>query len=762
MTQPLFFDPDPSIPDSDLLGYGNLIFDNGQSQWVNGDEDATQFPRPPEQPVDLGPPVGGWSGHDFSGPQASVDPLTSPEPDPVPMFAPEEPPAFPGAMASGPMETGSMGGMPPDGGLPPIRIEGTDHALDSTGKIVPAQDVEQPAGQSAAGLPPVPIPGTDHALDSTGKIVPASSLGGNGFGSGGLQLAQREGALPPDVAAQQAQDRAIGNSAELAAVDQSRQAQFKVYNDAALQRMGQLDAEKQAHLNDIQEQKDKQARLQKEQQLVASMDIKTDLVSAEGGVGAVLSILGAALLGFVHSDAGLRMIDSTIDQNVRRQIGMRDSKLKILADQVGSTEQVIATAKSELYKNAAERAEAMIEKTKADAFQAQSPEIIAGLRQKQQQYDQERVAISLGKTLEKAPVAPPQPKPADVQKYGKAAADQEQSENNILRAARELGLTGWDPKTKTFKNREEVLKDGIAGVGAEDTFARDVGKVPILGEIPKALDNLATSKKGMAVRAALESLVAAEAAAQNPGRAPTDADRDAARLSLGLTTEEGTVRAIERLYGQQEQAKAQNRATYGEGAAGKYEGAMDASGTRRPAANGAVDVGTPLEPGKARQMLEQERARKPAAAAGPQASAEPIIKKEEGFRSTAYQDSAGNWTIGFGHTGPEVVEGMKVTRAEAQQLLAQDMDTAERAVVDSIDVPLDDGQKQALVSLAYNIGGKAFADSTLVQKINAGDFEGAAAEFDRWNKITLNGAKKVSAGLAKRRDREESLFRGEG
>lgn len=656
----MFFDPDPNIPDSDLLGYGDLVFENGNRQYLNGDPEISSALPPLGQPqpaADEMPPVGGWSGHQFDD-QGTSDPLVSPDYAPDTSAPMSQPPMMPiegtdhvvdpmtgqimgagaaplpqmeetepqGAMASGPMETGEMGGMPPLGGT------------------------------ATSPMTPVPIPGTQHqVVPATGEITPlgagSSAPGGPAAAAGGMQPFSREGALPPGMYEQQASQRETMNTNQMLALASSREAEANVYRNAALERQGQLDAERQAQERAVADQQAKLDRWKQEQTATAGMDIKTDLVSAQGDIGAVFSILGAAMLGAVGSDAGLRMIDSAIDQNVKKQINMRDSKLHVLADQIGSTEQAIAAGKAQLYKIAADKVETTEKITKADAFEAQTPTMLADLRQKQQLYEQEQQRISLGKTLEKAPVLAA-PRPVDVQKYGKAAAGQEQSEIDIQRAANALGLKGWDPKTKTFRNREEVLKNGIPGVGAEDTFARDVGKVPVLGEIPKAVDNLVTSKEGMAVRAALESLVAAEAERQNPGRAPSDADRDAARMTLGLNTEEGTVKAVERLMGQQELAKAQNKATYGEGAARAYEGSMGASGTRRPSAGGAPGQLRPLEPGNARQQVEQERNRPAAqAGAGPQASVDPI------------QEVAGEVQAVAGRELPP--EGLKILTAQA-------------------------------------------------------------------------------------------------
>lgn len=647
MTQPLFFEPDPTIPDSDLLGYGNLLFDNGTSQWINGDPDVASLYAQPS--ARMGTTTIENPQTDYEG--GSSDPLTSPAsyvPDQVPQVIPRmdrPPPAqIPGTDISFDAETGEpieteqgamMGGpmegppqMPPQGGEP---------------QILPKMD--RP--------PPAQIPGTNVVFDpetgapmSGGSSPEIGGAGGEyGYGTGGLQLAQREGALPPEIAAAQASQRGTLNTNEMLALSTQRDAEANIYRTAALQRQGQLDAEKAAQEKTLQEQQARMDRLQQEQRQTAEMDIKTDLVSANGVIGAAFSILGAAMLGYVGSDAGLRMMDSSIDTNVRKQVSQRDSKLKMLADQLGSTEQAVAAGKAAIYKLLAEKAEVTQQLTKADVFEAQTPEILTSLRQKQQLAEQEFQNKSLGKTLEKAPVLTG-PKPADVQKYGKAASDQQQNESNIKRAANALGLEGWDPKTKTFRNRGKVLEKGIAGVGTQDTFARDVGKLPFVGALPQAFDNLVTSKEGVAIRAALESLVAAEAAAQNPGRAPTDADRDAARLSLGLNTEEGTVAAIERLYAQQDLAKAQNVATYGQGAASAYERSIDAQGARPPQPTGNVDRGRPLEQGKARQQLQDELGRQ-----GPQSNLDPI------------REVAGELQTVAGRELPP--EGLKILEAQA-------------------------------------------------------------------------------------------------
>ena len=138
-----------------------------------------------------------------------------------------------------------------------------------------------------------------------------------------------------------------------------------------------------------------------------------------------------------------------------------------------------------------------------------------------------------------------------------------------------------------------------------------------------------------------------------------------------------------------------------------------------------------------------------------------LIKAHEGFRAEAYPDAGYGWsrtTIGYGHTsqaGPPLVrQGMVISKVEATRILQQDLEKFEKIVNIHVRVNLTQNQFDALVSLCFNIGPKAFSDSTLLRKLNAGDFAGAANEFTKWRKS--NG--KVFAGLVKRRSAEKALF----
>src|SRR5512139_2752884 len=113
-----------------------------------------------------------------------------------------------------------------------------------------------------------------------------------------------------------------------------------------------------------------------------------------------------------------------------------------------------------------------------------------------------------------------------------------------------------------------------------------------------------------------------------------------------------------------------------------------------------------------------------------------LIKHFEGLRLEAYQCSAGVWTIGYGttrvHSGP-VTEGMRITEDEAERLLLADIRYFEQRVNDLVKVPLSQNQFDALVSLAYNIGDGALADSTLLKELNAGNYQDAGEQFLKWN-----------------------------
>jgi lysozyme len=131
-----------------------------------------------------------------------------------------------------------------------------------------------------------------------------------------------------------------------------------------------------------------------------------------------------------------------------------------------------------------------------------------------------------------------------------------------------------------------------------------------------------------------------------------------------------------------------------------------------------------------------------------------LTEKFEGFSSNAYQDQVGVWTIGYGHTGPDVAAGRTITLAQAQALLAQDVSIAAACVNAVVTVKLTQQEFDALVDFVFNLGTGAFKGSTMLRVLNGGDFTSAAAQFDLWDRA--GGA--VVAGLLRRRQAEAALF----
>lgn len=134
-----------------------------------------------------------------------------------------------------------------------------------------------------------------------------------------------------------------------------------------------------------------------------------------------------------------------------------------------------------------------------------------------------------------------------------------------------------------------------------------------------------------------------------------------------------------------------------------------------------------------------------------------LIKEFEGFRAKAYLCPAGVWTVGYGTTrinGNKVTQNTQLTTDEADIFLEQDLKVFEDAVNKHVDVELTQNQFDALVAFVYNVGVGNFQDSTLLKKLNSGEYESAAEQFLRWDKA---GGKKL-AGLTRRRKAERKLF----
>jgi len=137
-----------------------------------------------------------------------------------------------------------------------------------------------------------------------------------------------------------------------------------------------------------------------------------------------------------------------------------------------------------------------------------------------------------------------------------------------------------------------------------------------------------------------------------------------------------------------------------------------------------------------------------------------MLKGSEGYSPTNYLCQAGKTTIGYGHVVKPGEKYKWLNEEDAENLLRQDVSWAENAVDRGVKVPLTQNQYDALVSFTFNLGVEALNSSTLLRKLNSGDYTGAADEFDRWVYFTnpKTGKKEKSNGLINRRAREKRLF----
>jgi len=131
-----------------------------------------------------------------------------------------------------------------------------------------------------------------------------------------------------------------------------------------------------------------------------------------------------------------------------------------------------------------------------------------------------------------------------------------------------------------------------------------------------------------------------------------------------------------------------------------------------------------------------------------------LTEQFESCRLIAYQDVKGIWTLGWGHTGPEVVEGLVWTRQQADAALQADIQWAANVVNKLVTTQLTQDEFNAVVDFVFNAGSGNFASSTLLRLLNQGDYHGAAAQFDLWD----HASGQVVAGLLRRRQAETDLF----
>lgn len=144
------------------------------------------------------------------------------------------------------------------------------------------------------------------------------------------------------------------------------------------------------------------------------------------------------------------------------------------------------------------------------------------------------------------------------------------------------------------------------------------------------------------------------------------------------------------------------------------------------------------------------------------------LQRREEFSATPYLDAAGIWTIGYGHViRPHEKKTLTlIDEAQGEQLMLADIAPTALyldAIQTNFTTPLSQQQFDACVSLAFNIGLRAFENSTLLKRLRVADFAGAAAQFDEWVKVTKVGSDGVKRkvrlrGLVNRRRMDRAIF----
>lgn len=137
------------------------------------------------------------------------------------------------------------------------------------------------------------------------------------------------------------------------------------------------------------------------------------------------------------------------------------------------------------------------------------------------------------------------------------------------------------------------------------------------------------------------------------------------------------------------------------------------------------------------------------------------LKFLEGERLDVYLDAGNIPHVGVGHKiipSDNLVMGDTITQTRSDQFLTRDLLTAKKTVNNYVNVPLNQNQYDALVSFVFNIGADNFRRSTLLNRLNDYDYQGAMAEMSRWKYVTINDKKIVSEGLVNRRLYEQDLF----
>ena len=391
MANPIRFQPLDGIPDADERGAGTFHFDDGTSI-VGEDPELASLVK--SYQADIPELQNIQAGLDSVPDQriASNDPIGSVfGEDPFGDNKPAEATDAGGAQAADFLSNAEEYTPKARGYIP---------ETNAAYRAAPAAEPAPVTG--GAPMPATPPPNTDAQNAAELHRLAAEQALRGGYVQGhaaGYTPAQRSGALDPEVAKRQTEQRGASNQELVDTTTQARQSQADLLRQSALQEAMRLTVQRADQERAQREAEAKRQRLLDERRKVNDAQIDTSFAQGDS-FRQVMAVMGAALLGAVGSDAGLRMIESNIDQHVRKEMQVRGSKLQALAEEIGSEEQVVNAAKSRIYELMEKQAGVTQKTLQAADIENQTPAVLAELKRRALDSDQAFERESLGKTTE--------------------------------------------------------------------------------------------------------------------------------------------------------------------------------------------------------------------------------------------------------------------------------------------------------------------------------------------------------------------------
>lgn len=391
MANPIRFQPLDGIPDADERGAGTFHFDDGTSI-VGEDPELASLVK--SYQADIPELQNIQAGLDSVPDQrmASNDPIGSVfGEDPFGDNKPSEATDAGGAQAADFL--GNAEEYTP-------KARGYIPETNAAYRAAPAAEPAPVTG--GAPMPATPPPNTDAQNAAELHRLAAEQALRGGYVQGhaaGYTPAQRSGALDPEVAKRQTEQRGASNQELVDTTIQARQSQADLLRQSALQEAMRLTVQRADQERAQREAEAKRQRLLDERRKVNDAQIDTSFAQGDS-FRQVMAVMGAALLGAVGSDTGLRMIESNIDRHVRKEMQVRGSKLQALAEEIGSEEQVVNAAKARIYELMEKQAGATQKTLRAADIENQTPAVIAELKRRALDSDQAFERESLGKTTE--------------------------------------------------------------------------------------------------------------------------------------------------------------------------------------------------------------------------------------------------------------------------------------------------------------------------------------------------------------------------